>query len=223
MKKIAKWGLAVLAILLAAGCASTGTGNLAIGSKAAGDKPPAAVAAVKDVPAGQFSHDYLVTIYPGLGKDFNPDPKLTLEEYNQLVQLDWYCTRQIDQFSGKPEEMVRQGLTYGGLEGFLGALGARLAFGPAVHAADYLIYIGATAGGGGLGSGKITYEMAMAVAHGYCMTGMVYKADELDRKLRRLFVVPVYTGKAKVPAVSDATEPRYPGARSGDFIPAPPR
>ena len=214
-------GLAVLATLLVvAGCVSTGTGNLTMRGGKAEATPPAL--ATRATEAKGETHDYIVTLYPGVGQNFNPNPRMTLDEYNQLAQLDWFCTKKVEELSGTGNEMFRQGATYGGFQGFLGALGARLAFGPAVNAADYLLYIGATGLGGGLGSGKISAEMARSVAHGYCMTGMIYKADQLEGKLSRLFVIPVYTGKAPVPVVSDASAPAYPRTRSG-YIAPPPR
>lgn len=214
-------GFAVLATLLVvAGCASTGTGNLTMRGTKAEATPPAP--ATSSTQARGASHDYVVTIYPGVGQNFNPNPRMTLDEYNQLAQLDWYCTKKIEELSGTGNEMFRQGATYGGFQGFLGALGARLAFGSAISATDYLIYIGATGLGGGLGSGKISAEMARSVAHGYCMTGMIYKADQLEGKLSRLFVIPVYTGKAPIPAVSDAPAPQFPRTDRGGYTSPPP-
>lgn len=221
--KVLKYGVAVLAILFLNACASTGTGNLTMRGMKAESVPPATAAKVGDVKAGQFTHDYWVIVYPGVGEKFNPNPRLTLTEYNHLVQLDWYCTKGVsEEFEGKGEEMIRQAITYGSFQGILGALGARLAFGPMIGAADYLAYIGMTGVGGGLGSGKITYEMALSVAHGYCMTLMTYKADRLEGALGRIAISPVYTGKARVPSVSDAPAPSYPNAgRAGAVLPPP--
>lgn len=219
--RVLQYGLAVLAVLFLGACASTGTNNLAIGSKEPGVVPPAPVAKAADVPAGQYSHDYWVLVYPGLRK-FDPNPRLTLEEYNQLVQLDWYCTKKVkEEFQGKAEEMVRQGLNYGALQGLFGGIAARLAFGPVIDAGQYLAYIGGAGFGGGLASGKVTYEMALSVAHGYCMTLMTYKADQLEGALSRIGVSPVYTGKAKIPVVSDEKAPTFSGGRGDRGMPPP--
>lgn len=185
--------------------------------------PPSRANDVSAVSEGQFTHHYRVDIYPGLDENFDPDPKLTLTEYNQLAQLDWYCSKKVGDLEGEIKEMLKQGGIYGGFQGLLGALGARIGFGSAIHPVDYLAYIGMTGLGGGLGSGKITFETMLNVAHGYCMTGMVYKADELEWKLRRIFIVPLHAGKSKLPGVSDAPAPGYSGARSGGFTPPPPR
>lgn len=205
-------GLAVfVAGLLLTACASTGDKGLGLTSAPA------------EPLSDGFSHDYIVTIYPGLDEKFDPNPQLTFQEKRQLTQLDIYCTGQLDRFSGMFAEMAKQAIGYGVLEGLLGSLAAKWAFGPAIKAVDYMAYIGGTAAGGGLMSGKITYDMARAVAHGYCMTGMVYKADELDHKLRRIFIVPVYTGKARLPGVSDRRAPDYRNEQQGGFIAPPPR
>jgi hypothetical protein len=66
--------------------------------------------------------------------------------------------------------------------------------------------------------------MALNVAHGYCMTGMVYKADRLEGKMSRLQITPLYVGNAKLPVVSDAPAPTFQKKTTGggEFIPLPP-
>lgn len=201
-----------------------------MGGKPAAKDPPALYKSAADIPKGQSSYHWMPIIYPGLGEKFNPRPKLTLKEYNYLYQLDWYCADQTDKIrSLYAEEMGKQGLTYGAFQGILGTVGAMVGFGSAIQPAQYLSYIGFTGLGGGLASGKITVDMALSVAHGYCMTGMVYKADEIDGQLKRIFIVPLYTGHVPLPEVSDQPAPKGNGsskvtkpAAKKSFVPAPP-
>ncbi len=201
-----------------------------MGGKPAPEAPPALYKSTADIPKGQSSYHWMPIIYPGVGEKFNPRPKLTLKEYNYLGQLDWYCADKVDAL--RPlfiEEMGKQGLTYGFLEAIIGGLGANLAFGPAAPFGKYATYIGLTAGAGGLASGKLTVDMALSVAHGYCMTGMVYKADEIDGELKRIFIVPLYTGHVPLPEVSNDPAPKAKGpskvkkaTSQKSFVPAPP-
>ncbi|MFA5998053.1 MAG: hypothetical protein WC814_01545 [Candidatus Paceibacterota bacterium] len=183
--------------------------------------PPKITTTAAEVPAKQFTSRYKVLIYPGSGANFNPDPKLTPEEYTAISQFDWYCAKKAGEMEGEFNEMLKQGSTYGGFQGSLGALGYRLGFGSLIQPVDYLIAIGLTAFGGGLGSGKITWETAVAVLQGYCMTGMVYKADELEGKLKRIWIAPLYVGGALLPEVSDAPEPTYSRMQRGYLPPLP--
>lgn len=214
--------LAILATLALGACATMNeTGYTVRGGPAEAD-PPQPVKTIAEVPANQSTYHYQVDIYPGLDEKFDPNPKLTLAEHNQLTQLDWYCAKKVGDLEGEFKEMMKQAGIYGVLQGVMGAIGTQLAFGRMVGPLDYLAYIGFTGAGGGLGSGKITYQTMLNVAHGYCMTSMVYKADELEGKLRRITIVPLYTGKAKRLEVSDAPAPTYP-ERGSRFLPPPPR
>lgn len=211
-----------MAMLMATGCASLGAGNVTMRNTRAEGTPPARVNSVDAVPVAQSTYHYKVDIYPGLDENFNPDPKLTLAEYNQISQLDWYCAKRVDELSGEFQEMMKQGITYGILEGVLGMFGMMIGFNPVAHPGAYLSYIGLTAAGGGLASGKVTFEETLNVAHGYCMTNMAYKADELEGKLRRVTFTPLYVGSAKLPTVSGASAPTYQNQKwSGGFIPPP--
>ncbi len=221
MKSKPQCFVAILAMLAVSACSTINETGYTMRGKPAEASPPSRVNTVSAVPESQSTYHYKVDIYPGLDENFDPDPKLTLTEYNQLTQLDWYCARKVGDMEGEMKEMLKQGVTYGGFQGFLGALGAKMAFGSLIQPVDYLIYIGMTGLGGGLGSGKITFEMALNVAHGYCMTGMTYKADELEGKLRRIFIVPVYTGKARLPAVSEKPAPTYKLRSKKDISPFP--
>jgi len=208
---ILKHGLAVLAMLTLGACATMNDTGRTMDGKPAGATPPKTVKTMADVPANQSTYHYEILIYPGTGDQFNPDPKLTLTEFSDISKFDWYCAREVSRLEGQFKEMVKQGGTYGAFQGSLGAIGARLAFGNLIRPLEYLQYMGMSGVGGGLASGVITYEQTLNVAHGYCMTGMVYKADELEGKLRRIFIVPLYAGSAKRPAVSEAPAPTYGG------------
>lgn len=215
--------IAILAIaILISACSSLSPPNTMRGG-APEATPPKITTTAAEVPANQFTSRYKVIIYPGSEENFNPDPKLSLQEYNILGQFDWYCAKKAGEMEGELEEMLKQGATYGGFQGVFGALGYRLGFGSLINPGDYLLAIGLTAFGGGLGSGKITFKTAMAVLQGYCVTGMVYKADQLEGKLQRLFVAPLYVGGARVPTVSDTPAPMYRRGTSDRFIPPPPR
>ncbi|OGG76342.1 hypothetical protein A2950_01565 [Candidatus Kaiserbacteria bacterium RIFCSPLOWO2_01_FULL_55_19] len=213
------FGLAIVAMLGLTAC-GTNPPNTMRGQPAE-ENPPKAIAAVAEVPASQFTSRYKVVIYPGSEEKFNPKPSLTLKEFNILSQFDWYCAKQASEMEGELQEMLKQGATYGGFQGVFGALGYKLGFGSLINPGDYLIAIGLTAFGGGLGSGKITFETAMAVLQGYCVTGMVYKADQLEGKLSRLWIVPLYTGGARVPAVSNRPAPTYSDTRGRRIAPLP--
>lgn len=206
-------------IVFLGACTTNPPNTMRGGPAEAAPPPPVKIAA--EVPKNQFTSGYKVIPYPGSGANFNPKPKLTLDEYTILTQFDWYCAVQAGEMEGELKEMLKQGATYGGFQGVLGAIGYRMGFGNMIQPGDYLVAIGLTAFGGGLGSGKITFETAMAVLQGYCMTGMVYKADELEGKLKRLWIVPLYTGGARLPTVSDTPEPTYPDAQRGGIFPLP--
>lgn len=221
--------LAVASMLFLNACQTSPlirAGNMTMRGTKAEASPPARVESVKALPSGknaQSTYHYKVDIYPGLDENFDPNPRLTLAEYNQLVQLDWYCAKKVDELSGQFGEMSKQGLTYGAFQGVLGALGAKLAFGGVINAVDYLAYIGMTGLGGGLAGGKITYDAALNIAHGYCMTANVYKADELEGKLRRITITPILSGKAKLPEVSEVPAPMYKNnGGNGKSVPPPP-
>ena len=212
----------VILVAMLAGCAELGSGNLRDARRKAEAVPPTRVASVSQVPVDQSTYHYKVNIYPGLDERFNPNPKLTLQEYNELGQLDWYCAKQVDELSGEFQEMLKQGVALGVLEGVFGAIGYRLGFGNLIKPSDYFAAIGLTGFGGGLANGWITYRLMLNTAHGYCMTGMVYKADELEGKLRRVFITPLYVGKAKLPHVSTEKPPQFSG-QNGRQLPLPPR
>gem|GEM_PF-4936648 len=215
-----------LAILLMAvfigGCASLGAGNLTMRGSKAEAIPPTKINSISAIPTGQSTYHYKIDIYPGLDDKFDPNPKLTLAEYNQISQLDWYCAKRVDELGGRFQVMLKQGVTYGILQGILGTAGAMIGFGSSIRPSEYLAYIGMTGLGGGLASGTITYDMMLNVAHGYCMTSQVYKADELEGKLKRITIVPLYTGNADLPSVSNAPAPTYSRAREEGFVPPPP-
>lgn len=225
MKTNLKWIATLASIVLTTACANNPMSNniKTIRGTQAEERPPQAVKTVSEIPAAQSSYHYVVLIYPGLDENFDPDPKLVLTEYNQISQLDWYCAKNVDRVKGQAEEMLKQGGTYGGFQGILGALGYQLGFGSLIKPMDYLIAIGLTGVGGGLGSGKITFDMALNTLHGYCMTGMVYKADALEGKLSRVFISPLYTGSAKIPEVTDKVVPTYPARNKAGYVPPPPR
>lgn len=222
MKALNYVAVLTIAILLAA-CAEMPSDGKTMRGGPPEATMPALPKTVAEVPAGQKTYHYKVDIYPGLDENYDPDPKLTLVEYRQIAQLDHFCAKRVDDLSGQLKEMLKQGGLYGGLQGIFGAMGAKLGFGSLIRPMEYLTYIALTGFGGGLASGKITYDMMLAVAHGYCMTGMVYKADRLEGKLARIFITPLYTGEAKVPEVSDKPAPTYLRGSGERFIPPPPR
>lgn len=211
-------GLAVLLALLLGACAHVPMGDSSQDGRSLGLVPRA-----MDVPSGETTRDYIVMVYPGVGKNFNPNPKLTLEEHNDIAQLDSYCSAQTERLSGRLKEMAKQGLTYAVLEGLLGSAAARWAFGPAISVAQYFKYIAGTAAGGGLANGTITFDMAKAVTHGYCMTLMTYKADELEGQLKRIGIVPLYTGEAKLPPTGSEPAPKFEHSGREAYLPLPPR
>lgn len=219
IKSMKLFGLAIVAMFAMNGCATVTPQT--IRGKAAEAAPPQATKKAVEVPKNQFTSRYKVVVYPGSEEKFNPNPSLTLQEYNILSQFDWYCAKQAGEMEGELKEMLKQGATYGGFQGVFGALGYKLGFGSLINPGEYLIAIGLTAFGGGLGSGKITFETAVAVLQGYCVTGMVYKADQLEGKLSRLWIVPLYTGGARVPAVSNTPAPVYSDTRSRRIAPLP--
>ena len=218
LKKI----LALVAMLFLGACSTMKAGDVTMRGGPAEAEPPKTIALASGVPHDLRTYHYTVTIYPGVGKNFNPNPKLTLDEYNMLSQLDWYCARKTNEIDGKLAEMGKQGLTYGLFEGVLGALGYQWGFGSMIHPMAYFKAIGLTAAGGGLASGKITMDMALNVVHGYCMTGMVYKADEIENQLTRIFIAPFYAGTAKLSEVSDASAPTFPATGNRKFLLPPP-
>lgn len=224
MKKLA-FGLALLAASSLSACSTaqrfSGVGGITMDGKKAGANPPAPIQSLDEVPKDQSTYHYKAFIYPGLDENFDPHPTLTLRELNQLRKLDWYCADQVNGISGRYREMAKQGMTNAVLQGIFGMLGAMAGFGSLIHPDDYLKYVGVTGFGGGLANGTITFDTALNVAHGYCMTGMVYKADELEGKLSRLFIVPFYVGKADLPPASDKAAPNYPARNR--FLAPPPR
>ncbi len=164
------------------------------------------------------SFHYQVIIYPGLDENFDPNPTLTLAELNQLKQLDEYCAVQtVEALAGLPKEMFRQGITFGLLNAIFGSLGAELAFGSTINPREYFEYFGMAGVGNGTASGINTYQQMENVVQGYCMTGMVYKADELEGKLRRIFIVPMYVGNAEMPEVGDKPAPNFRGGSATSF------
>jgi hypothetical protein len=171
-------------------------------------------------PPSPISSNFLVTIYPGLGENFNPDPKLTDEELDYLTQLNQSCVIQVGRMHGKLKTMGEHGLTIGALNGIFGAFGANLAFD--LSFLDYLTYIGLNAFGAGTANGKITFDQAVQIAEGYCMTGMVGKAAELDGELRRIFIIPMPVGYADLPEVSDEPAPTFSGGNGTTRTPLPP-
>ncbi|HUY05177.1 MAG TPA: hypothetical protein VMV62_00420 [Candidatus Paceibacterota bacterium] len=211
-----------MATLLLGACSSM-SGPTTIGGQPAGPTPPEFTGTASGVPVGLSTYAYQVTVYPGLDGKFDPDPKLTYQEYTEIRQLDWYCARRTDQISGRAKEMWKQAGMYGGFEGVLGTIGALWGF-PGASAGSYLKYIGATGAGGGLASGSMTFEATLNVAHGYCMTQMVYKSDELEHKLQRISIIPLYTGQAKLPLVTDGPAPAYVWSqKTSTFLPPPPQ
>lgn len=240
MKNSVLAAIAALLLGMLGGCASVNTTGYTMRGAPPEDTPPALATSVtveepppppveapppppaKNVADGVSTYHYMVNIYPGVGDKFDPNPTLTLDEFNQLGQLDWYCARQVENLKGQAREMTKQAGLYGALQGILGAAGYALGFGSIIEPERYLAAIGLTAAGGGLASGKITFDTTLNVAHGYCMTGMVYKADELEGKLKRIFIVPIYTGQAKLPEVSDKPAPTF-TREGGDSAPPPPR
>ena len=219
MKTMAKLAASLMLAVAVAGCASPLGEPVTMRGETAEAPPPKPVANAAAVPLKLNTHRYKINIYPGLDEKFDPNPTLTPTEFNELSQLDYYCTLQTEKIRGRLEEVVHSGFKYGAFEGVLGMLGTMLGFGSHVHPLAYLAYIGLTGAGGGMANGEDKFEMVLAVAQGYCMTGMVYKADELERKLRRIFITPFYAGEADLPKVSDKPAPTYPNA--SDVAPPP--
>lgn len=213
--------LAILTVIALGACSSVSQIKMMDGGVASLDAPPKAVKTA-EVPEQQFTQHYKVLIYPGLDDKYDPNPKLPILQYNQLRQIDHYCALQVKDLEGEIREMLKQGGTYAVLEGILGSLGAKAAFGSMIRPLEYVQYIGATALGGGLASGKITYDQTVAMAHGYCVTLTAYKADELEGKLRNISIIPLYSGGAKRPAVTDELPPVYTKGNAG-FLAPPPR
>jgi hypothetical protein len=194
MKKLLQYlALAASAVFLLSGCASL--------------NPPK-----NQAPAAEMTSDYMVLVYQGTGKNFNPNPTITLEEHDDLGNFNKYCTAQAQKLEGRGSEMVSQGALYGALQGVFTAFGARWGFGSMASPNQYFKYAGASGFGGGLANGSITFSEARRMLEGYCRTLMAYKADELEGKLKRIVVAPVYTGSAPMPVVSNAPAPSYPNA-----------
>lgn len=198
---------------------------------AAGGAEPAPVESVSlaDIPLETSTWRYHVIIYPGVTDlTFDPNPTLTTEEYNQLKRLDWYCAREATKFSGAFEEVADTAALYGVLQGVMGALGTYIGFGNLINPEDYLAQIGFTAAGGGAANGVEKVNYAIAILHGYCMTGMVYKANELEGKLRRIWIVPMSVGEGLLPEVSARPAPVFrrksgqPTQEQGTRPPPPP-
>jgi hypothetical protein len=208
-KKIVWIGVTLILTAMLAGCAELGSGNLTMRGVPAEKMPPARVASVSEVPKGLSTYRYMTSIYPGLDENFNPDPKLTLTEWNEIAQFDWYATKETERLRGEFQEMLKQGVTLGVLEGILGAIGYRLGFGALIKPGDYFTAIGLTAAGGGLASGKIMADEVLSITHGYIMMLLVQKAGELEGKLRRIMIIPLFIGRASLPQVSDAPAPEY--------------
>ena len=204
----------LLACFWLASCSSlnnTGRQIEASGSRAAESEP-------------STSFHYKVMIYPGLDENFDPNPKLTFTEFQQLRQLDEYCAVQTrETLAGLPKEMFRQGTIYSILQAVFGTIGAKLAFGSAIEASEYLTYLFGAGFGGGLANGMNTFQLAENVVQGYCMTMMVQKADDLESKLRRIIIVPMYVGSAEMPEVSDNPLPTFSGGSGTTRTTPPPR
>ena len=223
MRNVFCWIAILMAIaLMASGCASLSAGNVTMRNTKAEDTPPARVSTISGVPADQSTYHYKVTVYPGLDENFDPNPKICLAEYNQLVQLDWFCAKEVDQLAGEFQEIATQAIAYGVVDGLMTMIGMKLGFN-LEHVGGYFTYGGLAGAGGGAVNGWITYRETLNVAHGYCMTGMLQKAAELEGKLRRITVTPLYVGNAKLPTVSAAPVPTYPKQNKdgGSFLPPP--
>ena len=223
-KKIAS-GLAVLAALaFLTGCAGMGGGPRDFeGKPLTGTYKP--LEKVEDAPKEAWTNYYAVTLYPGTDENFDPNPTLTLQEWNRLSQFNVYCGLRTKETEGRMKEMLGNGVTYGVFQGIFTALGAAWGFGSAVQAVDYLRYAGVAGFGGGMASGTITHTLALRVFHGYCITMQVYKADRLEGKLSRVSVIPIYSGTVPMPKVSDKPEPTFRRSLGSQqpIAPPPPR
>jgi hypothetical protein len=206
-----------MALAALSACASVEQAHT-MGGGTVSDGIPKRAATASEFPAHAATYGYMVIPYFGTGANFNPDPAVSTEEANDLRQFDYGCAKKADSLRGVAMEYLKRGATYGALEGLLGTAGMMWGFGSAISPAAYLKEIGLTGAGGGLAGADQTVDNALSLVHGYCMTMQVYKADELEGKMRGITVIPTYTLNATMPDVVDGTPRNYPNAISHDEI-----
>ncbi len=208
--KIRPIALITASALTLAACVGVDTPRTMTGAPGGAEPAPIGSVSLADIPLETSTWRYHTVIYPGVTDEtFDPNPTLTVEEYNQLKRLDWYCAREAGKFSGAFSEITDTAVLYGVLQGAMGALGSYIGFGGLINPEDYLAQIGFTAAGGGAANGIEKVNYAIAILHGYCMTGMVYKANELEGKLRRIWIIPMSVGEGLLPEVSNRPAPIF--------------
>ena len=213
--------LAAMGALGLTGCSTLSGRAITMNGRVAGDTLPAPIKKVSAVPKLR-THSYAVLIYPGLGKKYNPNPELTLEELNDIRQLDDYCARQADKVHHDLIEAAEHAGTYGFLEA-LAAWSYKLGFSFVRHAGGYMTVVGLVGAGGGLANEKVAADEFRDYTQYSCMATETQKADELEKKLRRISIAPTPSGSVELPGVSADPAPRYASGEPNPTMPiAPP-